>query len=452
MRFRAVSAVILATLGAASAAVAAGWGAPQTLSKPREIPQGLAIGYDANGAALAAWTWSGANRDGSLAHTSMASRPASRARFGPERELPAGLVAGPLPYGDGRVLIATQSDRIDSRTGARVASTLRVRFGDLRGRFGTPHVIAQSPAPIYSPQLAVNSRGLALLVWTTSRDQSRGAVYASVRPPGGGFGRAVRIWGRFAGPRAAVGPSGDMLVAFNSGGVHASFKRRSERAFGPVERVRSEPGAAPRAIVLADGSAWLGWFAQTLSSAGTYGMSYIEVARRPAGARRFGRALLLARGREAGGGRFGRTVSFAAGPRGTAGMAWTSLRSTQGTDVGVATVRVALIDAAGRFTVHDLAQSSTAGPRADVSLTFASNGVVTVVWTTIDVRSGARAYVSERPARGAWSSPALVAERPSFSGLVASHGPRGGPLTVLFGAGRSGARLETVQAITRGPG
>ena len=320
-------------------------------------------------------------------------------------------------------MIATQRDRIDPKTGATAASTLEVRFGNLRGRFEAPHVIARGSARIDAVELAVNSRGAAVLAWATSNGDVPGAVFASVRPSGGAFGPPIRLGGRsITAVTAAVGPLGDMLVAWNSRGVHARFKPRGERAFGAVERVRSKPGASPQAVVMADGSAWLGWFAQSVSSAGTIGFPYIQVARRPPGARYFDAPLLLARGRAAGGRAPGTEVAFAAGPRGTAAMAWMAHEPASTGAPGVSVVRVALVEASGRFTVEELARSGAETPAGEVSLTFAADGRAAVAWTAVapsGTRPGAVAHVSERPARGPWSTAAAVATDPASYGIVA---------------------------------
>jgi hypothetical protein len=123
-----------------------------------------------------------------------------------------------------------------------------VRFGDLRGRFGAPHLIARSAQPIDEVRLAVNSRGVALLAWSTSRDYVHGTVDASMRHPGGGFGRAIRLnSGAVRSLTTAVGPSGDTLVAWNELGVRARFKRRSVRsnASGPSQAPRRRPQSWP---------------------------------------------------------------------------------------------------------------------------------------------------------------------------------------------------------------
>lgn len=449
----AVAILALVAFGAGSAGGATNLPAPQSLSRPHDVARPTAIGYTAAGTVVVSWSWVGPAVDEYRTHISMASRPLSHARFGPERPLPASVVAGPQAYGRDRVLVATQTDRVDRRTGASVASTLSVRFGDLRGRFGAPHVVARSFEPIAQARLAVNSRGAALLAWSTSRDYVHGAVVVSMRRPGEAFGRSVRLSDRaVTGLSAAVGASGDMLVAWNQFGVHARFKRRADRAFGRLERVRSKPGASPQAAVMADGSAWLGWYALNVASGGTIGIPYIQVARRPKDARHFDRALLLAHGRGAGGRQLGTSTSFAAGPHGSAAFAWSSFEYGPAEQEGVSIVRVARIDASGGVIVDELARSHATEPGADVSLTFASDGGAAVAWTqqTATSHITRQAYLSERAAGGAWSAPVLFAANALLSDVVASYAPHGGPLTLLFNAPLAGAG-DGVHSITRPP-
>jgi hypothetical protein len=449
-----VAGAAFAVLCAIAQAGATGWSSPQTIWGSHDDPSELAVSYAPGGRAVASWRWIGAAVNEPVLHRSMAVRPAGGARFGPERRLPDGAVDGPHVYGSDRVLVATRFERVDRRTGATAATRLAVRFGDLRGRFGAPHVVQTDDLPVSEVRLAVNRRGGAVLAWTTYRDELHGTLHASVRPPAGDFGRPVRLGESSLGSiSAAMGEGGDVLVAWRDHAVLTRFKRRGSPAFGPVDRVRSEPsgGASLYTSVDANGNARVGWFAQTVASGGTIGVPAIQLARRPANGRRFERALLLARGRAAGGRQPGTAVAFAKGPPGMTGVAWTSYEPVPGSDRGVLVVRVALVKASGAFEVQELARSPVDEPGGRVSLTFAGDGGAVVAWTarTRTPPQRGRAYVSRRPANGVWSAPELVAEAASPTAIVASYPLRGGPLTLLFDsmpAGASRARVQVVVA------
>ena len=428
MRRSCVFALTVAGLsaGCAAAAAAAGvWSSPQTVSRPHDFLGSGAVAYTANGTAVATWQWSGATRsNGSVERTSMAARPASRAAFGPEHDLTALLVAGPLPYGANRVMIATQIDDVDTTTRAIRSSTLRVQFGDVQGHFGRPHVILRSSVQINGGVgFVANRRGDAALYWGNR---------LRLRRRGGAFGPPIAL--ARGASCVAIGPTGDVLLAYEDHGVHTRYRGRADSAFGRAQTLRSRPtrGAYLHCALPGDGTAWLAWLAQWRTEGGTISTPYIQIARRPPGAHRFDPALLLAKGGGAGGD-YATGISFAAAPNGTAGAAWTTWHDeTEPATTTETTVRVGRVDAAGTATVESLVHHPDDSPGATASFALADGGDAAVAWIAQTSPATIRAFVSLPPAAGGWSAPERVDADVRAGDVLASYAPRGGPLTLLI--------------------
>jgi hypothetical protein len=116
-------------------------------------------------------------------------------------------------------------------------------------------------------------------------------VYVALRRAGHGFGAPLRLaTGRIRSVAVAIGPRGDVLVAWDARGVvRTRFKPAGRRAFGATDTIRSEDAffAQLHPLVSASGRAIVAWSAQFASEGGSTGPVFYEVAVRPAGAGRF---------------------------------------------------------------------------------------------------------------------------------------------------------------------
>ena len=174
---------------------------------------------------------------------------------------------------------------------------LSVAFGSTGGSFGAPRTIADGPR-LDRPVLAVNARGDAAIAYFQDRGVDNDRVLVSVRRAGGSFGAPFQVGhGRIRSVAIAVGPRGDLLVAWNAAGViRARYRAPSSTGFQPIETISSDPTdfAQMRAAVADGGRCYLAWSAQLLTEGGSRGPVYNEVAVRPSG-HRFRAAQLLER-------------------------------------------------------------------------------------------------------------------------------------------------------------
>ena len=162
----------------------------------------------------------------------------------------------------------------------------------------------------------------------------------ALRRAGGRFGAPRRLaTGRIRGVAAAIGASGDVLVAWDSLGVlRARFKPRGRDGFRAAERIRSRPAffAQMRPVVTANGRAVLAWSAQFASEGGEPGDAFFQAAVRPAGGDRFRRATLLER-ISPGEGAVGRPIDAVDDSTGDVVIAWSG---SDGSDRRVRAARV----------------------------------------------------------------------------------------------------------------
>ena len=152
---------------------------------------------------------------------------------------------------------------------------------------------------VMSPSLAGNVDGRLALAWFDDRGTSDDEVLVALRPAGGdgGFGRPIRLArGKVRSVSVAVGPGGQVLVAWDAYGKVRTRLRRGAR-FGRTDTIRSFQAfnARLQTGVAANGRAIVGWTAKFRSEGGAGGPSYQQVAVRPAGGGRFREAQLLSR-------------------------------------------------------------------------------------------------------------------------------------------------------------
>ncbi len=363
----AVFAALLALVLPAVAAAAPPWSASQNVSSPHLFVDPVDVTASGDGTALAWWSWQDGIGANARTGSSLASRAASSATFGSERAAPSGTVAI-AGYGQTRAIVLT--DRaIGSPSVGR--TRLQVAFGTTAaGAFGTRHTIADGPR-LDRPVLAVNARGDAAIAYFQDRGVDDDRVLVSVRRAGGSFGAPFQVGhGRIRSVAVAVGPGGDILVAWDARGtIRARYRSPGATGFQPIETISSDPTyfAQIHAAVTDGGRCYLAWSAQFLSEGGSRGPVFNEVAVRPSG-HRFRAAQLLERDAET---RSQEPIALAVDGR-DATVAWT------GFDGANARARVASTDPSARFGApQDVSPAGRDGVVSDIA---AAGGTRLVVW------------------------------------------------------------------------
>lgn len=168
--------------------------------------------------------------------------------------------------GSGRAVFAWEK-------GAQLTLAEEVSAGDLR--------LSQGPSIPGRPHLidvAAGPQGEAVVMWRQAgflgQSDDDGAIFLSRRPPGGAFqhdATPVSVGNDAYGPRAAIGPSGDILLVFNQWtGEHyavawanpsgledvPSFATSQSEALSPPTYFSNSPMPA----VGADGSLLVSWY------------------------------------------------------------------------------------------------------------------------------------------------------------------------------------------------
>lgn len=288
----------------ASTEAAPPWSAPRDVSGPHTFVDGL---------------WAGGGLIGWRSEDGEAGAPAGRSGD-PVFFRGGAAVAIVRPVGSNR----------DPRSELRVA----IRSG---GRFGPSKRVVKHPR-IAPPTLAGNARGDLALAWFEDRSVDHDRVYVALRRAGHAFGHPIRLaGGRVRGVSVAVGPRGDVLVAWNTVDKVRTRLKRHGRGFARAETLRADPawGAAMRPAIASSGRAYVAWASQGLFEGGDSGPAYYDVAVRPAGAKRFRRAQRLDR---LAANHLGGPLDLTLTGRGNALVAWVSDRA-----------RVAETGADGRF-------------------------------------------------------------------------------------------------------
>lgn len=404
---------LLAALPASASA--ASWSAPQNISQSANDLSGGSIAVDRQGRALVswpAWRWVSGEPRGRYELESWFT--ATRAPHAPAFDLPRrapSFAAGPVLYGTSRAVGLERHAMGWLRCGE--LGTLRATFGRSTGLFERPTTIATftgAGGGDGAAVVAANDAGRVLLAWgaATTSDCRTSAVRIALRQPGGaGFGRpeTLRGSGRPERPSAAVGASGDMLVAWarRLGGGRTNIEARvrpAGRRWGPVETLGQGSVAGSLTTAVArNGRAYVAWADSGISESGSG--ATLHVAVRPAGGFRFRKAVLLERVRTpvAFLPRLGPDIALA----GTnALIAWT------GWDGTVWRVRVAASNAAGAFGPPQTVSAPGAGASLG-DLSALPDGTATVVWSRLDQENLPRnAQASFRPAGGPFGSPEIV--------------------------------------------
>jgi hypothetical protein len=338
-------AVLLALALPVAAAADPPWSPPQNVSSPSTFP-GPLLGAIAGGDGRALAFWNAQDTTGQpVLRWRVASRAPGAATFGLQQSAPADLV-DVVPYGSTRTLGAFQVQVGPPET---PRTRIQVRFGRTTGSFGSARTIADAPFRLLSTSVSANTRGDAAVAWFADRGTSNDRVFVSIRRADGSFSSPIQLTeGRIRSVDVAVGPEGQVLVAWDARGtIRTRFRRSMTTPFGSTETLRSEETffAQRHTAVGGSGRAYVAWSAKFISEGGAQHDVFYEVAVRPSG-QRFRDATLLERQPAS---RPQEPIALAVIGR-DATVAWSGFDGTN------ARVRTASTDSAGRF-----------GPAQDVS-------------------------------------------------------------------------------------
>ena len=296
---------------------------------------------------------------------SLASRQPGAAAFGAQRAAPAGT-QDIAAYAQSRAIALTMRS-----TALAGPTRLAVSFGSTSGSFGAQRTIVVD-SKVHNPaRLAVNARGDAAIAYFRDLGTDTDRVMVSLRRAGGSFGAPFQVaHGAIRSVAVAVGPRGDVLVAWDARGtIRARYKGPTSAGFQPIETIASDPTFFARieAAVADGGRCYLAWSAKFLSEGGSSGPVFNEVAVRPSG-HRFRAAQRLERD---GSNRSQAPIAIATQGR-DATVAWT------GFDGANARVRVASTDPAAHFgAAQDVSPAGRDGVVSDLA---AAGGTRLVVW------------------------------------------------------------------------
>src|SRR4051794_19864153 len=443
---------MLAHVAVAAVLTAAPWSAPQPLSAAHQFVDPVDVAFAADGSALASWTFQDGTNPAATTGASVAGRRAGAAAFSAQRRLIAphgtdrgALLVGIAPYGAGRVLRVTRFARQGDPRRAD-AFRLRSAIGTTRGTFGAERLIAVGPQML-RVALAGNARGDAAVAWWERARHSR--LFVAVRRRGhAAFGAPQRIASRgFGSVAPAVGPRGDVIVAWESGGVIRVRTRPAHATrFGAATVVtrRDADDAGLQAGVARSGRAVLGWSAQRLTSGGDAGPVAYATAIRRAG----GKAWAVAVRERQAATLIAQPVALAVEPSGRATFAWT------GFDGANRRVRAVTAAPGARFG----AAQDVSSPGADALLgdLDAAAGERALTWEI--GRPGEEGMIAAAlagPGAPAFGAPELVA--PSTRARIprVAVDPRSRRVTVVWSdrpQPAPGAARTIARAATRSPG
>lgn len=346
-------------------------------------------------------------------------------RVGRSRELRT-PVATPLTYGRDRVvaLVAPAADR---------ARRVRVAFGSTRDGFGREQTIYRLPQGALGRDVAMAGNGdgrIAVVARLFRRDRSTRIVLLE-RAAGRRFGPArVVVSHPFCRKPScegyddgqdvsvAVGPRGDIVVAWQDGPWVMARVRRAGHGMGPTVRVGryDRVWGGLRTAVSAQGAIWVAWFDHPVGDG--RGTMSIRVATRPAGASAFGPLRELDHVEEM---EFTlqQTVRLALDPAGGAFLAWHGPGA-----------KLARLDPAGALLrTYDLGQGDV-----DVLETSSRPGEALAVWSNSPdyVAGTTQLFGAFATADGGLTAPERIGPYGGIRGVAAALDPVGGSATVLW--------------------
>jgi hypothetical protein len=431
----ALAAAVLSLALPAGAAADPPWTPPQNVSSAH-LFAGPTLGSTASGDGRALAFWSSQDTTEPQLRWRVASRAPGATAFGPQQSAPSDLV-DVVGYGNSRTLAGFQRPIGPPET---PRTKIQVRFGRTTGTFGSAKTIADAPFRLLSTSIAANANGDAAVAWFADRGTTNDRVFVSLRRAGGSFGSPIQLAeGRIRSVDVAVGPEGQVLVAWDARGtIRTRFRRSMTTPFGGTESIRSEETffAQLHAAVGSSGRAYLAWSAKFTSEGGAQHAVFYEVAVRPSG-QHFREATLLERQPAT---RPLNAIGIAVTGR-DATVAWSGFDGTNGR------VRAAGTDAAGRFGApQDL---SPAGSDAVVSDVKAAAGQRVVLWDNggFDANQVFAAVALPTPPPSPFGPPEAVSPAQEARGGVVvpaapvgavwSNRPTGAPPTFVQAAART---------------
>lgn len=429
-------ALLATLLLVAPAHAAAPWSEPVSVSRPATFVDDPFVGFGADGRPITTW------RAGNGVGTSSTGgfRVGTLAPSGPERSAPE-LASRPELYATGALVSLTRASTSDpSGQGIRLGAT----FGRTNGTFDPPRRIATYRG-YARPALAANARGAAVAAFIAFRSprSSDRLLRVSLRAAGGRFATptTIRGNGRIDAVTAAIGPRGDLVVAYARDGRLEARVRRAGHGFGSVQDLGpTAKGTATliRAAVAASGRVYVAWATQQLSEGGPAGTPHISTAVETAGSSRCRAA--VARAETALSPTNGATLALRATPAGDAVLVWSSAAASVPSVVIETTTPSATFTAARRFT----------DPQpVDVDVATGSDGRATVVWSTED----GRVSTTHRRAGAGFGPAESVAAPESARQPSVAYDPASGAPTVVWsarpGGDGPGVPLSRIQTFAR---
>jgi len=255
--------------------------------------------------------------------------------------------------------------------------------------FGLPQTVANAGE---SPQVGFDARGEATVVWLRRGDEIGGGCSLCMevddRPPGGAFGIPQPIPVEGAHPQLAVDPAGDALVLVrHPGGVGKPIRaifRPAGGAFGAPQTLAGGQTGEPHVALDRRGGAVALW------SRGVH----VEAAFAPRGGR-FGKARFVGRGD---------IPQLAANPRGDALVVWRVDISPK------SRVHAAFRPAGGRFGRPQTISGADAGEETQAALDRHGDGLA--IWRRRGRNGGDnRVEAAFRPADGRFGRPQTLSRR-----------------------------------------
>jgi hypothetical protein len=382
----------------------------------------------------------------------VAGRAAGASAFSPQRRLIAAhgtdrgaTLIGIVPVGAGRVLRVTLLSRhVDPRRAD--AFRLRSALGTTRGTFGKERLVAVGPQML-RVTLAANARGDVAVAWWERAQHSR--LFVAVRRHGhAAFGAPQRIASHgFGSVAPAVGPHGDVIVAWENGGVIRVRNRGAQSTRFGIARVvtrRDARGAAIVAGVTRSGRALLGWSSQRLTEGGDTGpVAYVTATRAP----RAQRWTTFVHEREPAS-MIAQPVALAVEPAGRATFAWTGFDGTN--------LRVRAATAPTGRLFGDPQDVSAPGADAQLRDVDAAAGERALVWAIAPLgEQGSIAAAIAPQGAAQFGAPELVSASPTATAARVAVDPASRRVTAVWSdrpAPAPGAARTVARAATRSPG
>ena len=372
----AVTAGLLVLSVGAGPTTASGssWSAPVDVSSPSTFVDSPFIGFGGSGQGLAAWHWQDGIGAGARGGVRIAT-VATTGKLASEQAGPPALTQ-PVVYGRDKVVLVDEAT-IVRRKRASPLARLRITFGRTEGSFGPPRTIDRVDL-FRLPALAASNDGrVAVAYIERARDRRRVVKLAVGRGERIGRPRVVGRHHNFYTTTVAVGPRGDLVVAWARGRLIEARILRPGHPLGPVVHVgrRVGDGIQLRAAVAGSGRAWVAWNSQKVGE--VPGPSTFRSSVSSASRSKFGRASLLDR--------FDRryptdvpTFDFSLDANDNGVVAWSTY------DGQNYRMRLGFADRGGRFTrFATLSQAGYDAFNGDLA-TGKNPGEVLVAWNRLD--------------------------------------------------------------------